>query len=253
MGKTSSRIRGRIHSIDTFTALDGPGIRTVVFMQGCHLRCKYCHNPDTWNLCSSKAREYTVEHLMKIIERGLPYFNASGGGITFSGGEPLLQAQFLKEVFASCKEKQISTAFDSSLYVSCDIVKEVLSDTDLVLADIKHINNEKSIALTGMSNKVNLENLLLIDQYKVSMWIRYVVVPGWTDDKEDIEEMARFLAGLKSVDRIDLLPYHSLGIHKWQMMGMEYHLKNVSPPEESYLEEIANLLEENSGKRVIIR
>ena len=137
---------GRIHSIDTFSTLDGPGIRTVVFMQGCHLRCKYCHNPDTWEVKSLSAQEYSPAELMEVIRRSKPYFSASEGGVTFSGGEPLLHDDFIKAVFLLCREENISTAIDTSLYVKPVALLKVLPLTDLVLADIKHINEEKAVA-----------------------------------------------------------------------------------------------------------
>ena len=174
-------MKGKVHSIDTFSALDGPGIRTVIFMQGCALRCKYCHNPDTWAIESPDAREYEVEELMEVILKNRAYYEASGGGVTFSGGEPLLQHHFIREVFKHCREENIATAYDSSLYISPRVILDLVPLTDLVLADIKQINNEKSRLLTGADNRLNLENLKLLNEHKVAIWIRYVVLPGWTD------------------------------------------------------------------------
>lgn len=245
-------MKGKIHSIDTFSTLDGPGIRTIIFLQGCHLKCKYCQNPDTWDLKSKAAAEYSVDEIMEVISRGKPYFEASGGGITFSGGEPLLQHQFVKEVFGRCRQENISTAFDSSLYVSHGRVAALLPFTDLVLADIKHIRTEKSFLLTGQGNELNLSNLLLIDSCNIPIWIRYVVVPGWTDDIKDIKALAEFTAGLDSVKRIDLLPYHSLGAHKWKLSGLSYELLNTPAPSSQFLQEAKSLLQSISGKPVII-
>jgi len=246
-------MKGRIHSIDTFSTLDGPGIRTVIFMQGCHLRCKYCHNPDTWELESSTASKYTVDELMKIIRRGKPYYDASGGGITFSGGEPLLQHMFIKETFIKCRAEKISTAIDSSFYVSTSRVLELIPFTDLVLADIKQMDDEKSRYLTGTSNLLNLQNLELINEHGIPIWIRYVVVPGWTDAIGDIKKMANFVAKLSSVERIDLLPYHSLGKHKWDILGLEYELKNTEPPAQSLLQELVRKISSISGKAVFVQ
>ncbi|MGR6836615.1 pyruvate formate-lyase-activating protein [Syntrophomonas erecta] len=241
---------GMVHSIETFSTLDGPGIRMVVFLQGCHLRCRYCQNPDTWKTTTNTARKYSAAELMPIIRRGQPYFEASGGGLTFSGGEPLLQYRFVKEVFSCCQAENIPTALDSSLYVSHKILREVLPVTDLILADIKHIDPEKSKNLTGSSNELNRHNLELINQQKVPLWVRYVVVPGITDEKEDIRKMAEFVGSLEMVERIDLLPYHTLGSHKWQLLGLNYTLADTPPPTKELLANLAHLIQTTSNKPV---
>lgn len=243
---------GKIHSIDTFGTLDGPGIRTVVFMQGCALRCQYCHNPDTWDCDAASAQEVTIPEIMTIIKRGRPYFEASGGGVTFSGGEPLLQHKFVREALQKCREINIHTAIDTSLYISPCIVKQMLPFTNLFLADIKHISEQKSILITGAGNKSNLENLRLISKNRVPIWIRYVVVPDLTDADEDIAKMAEFVSRLDSVKRIDLLPYHSLGKHKWEVLGLEYKLDQTEPPSRARLWELKETAEHISGKPVFI-
>ncbi len=244
--------RGKVHSIDTFSTLDGPGLRTVVFMQGCHLRCKYCHNPDTWDPNAISARDYSVEEIMLIISHSVPNFKNSGGGVTFSGGEPLLQAEFVKEVSRRCMKNDIHTAIDTSLYVGSETVLELLPFTKLFLADIKHLNNESSRSLTGASNIHNIENLYLINAHKVPIWIRYVILPGFTDAKEDLLTMADLIAGLDSVARVDLLPYHSLGSHKWKLLGLTYQLDEISPPNHARMQEIKGLIENISNKPVFI-
>jgi len=245
-------MKGKIHSIDTFSTLDGPGIRTVIFMQGCALRCKYCHNPDTWAVQSPDAQELEVEELMEIIQNNRPYYEASGGGVTFSGGEPLLQPGFIKEVFEYCRAEKISTAYDSSLYISSQVVLDLIPFTDLVLADIKHINTEKSRILTGVGNRLNLENIKLLNESKVRIWIRYVVLPGWTDAYEDLEKMSRFIRDLPRVERVDLLPYHSLGSHKWKLLGLEYPLHEIEPPSLTHLQELAQLVSSLSQRPVYL-
>lgn len=245
-------MKGRVHSIDTFSTLDGPGIRTVIFMQGCALRCKYCHNPDTWAIESPDAREYEAEEMMEIILRNRPYYEASGGGVTFSGGEPLLQHHFIKEIFQYCRQEKISTAYDSSLYISSQVVLDLVPFTDLVLADIKQINNEKSRMLTGAGNQLNLENLKLLNENKVRIWVRYVVLPGWTDAYEDLEKMSRFIRNLPLVERVDLLPYHSLGSHKWELLGLEYQLHEVEPPSPGYLQGLAQIVSSISQHPVYV-
>lgn len=243
---------GQIHSIDTFSTLDGPGIRTVIFMQGCHLRCRYCHNPDTWDCNSSVALKYSSEELFEIILRSIPYFKASGGGVTFSGGEPLLQHEFVKEVCLKCQQNNIHTAIDSSLYVNSDWVMDILPVTDLFLADIKHMDNESSRLITGASNKHNLANLQLINEEGKEIWIRYVVVPGLTDDLEAIKALGDFVSQLDSVKRIDLLPYHSLGSHKWGLLGLKYSLTDTFPPTSELIQKLKLILVKSSGKSVEI-
>ena len=245
-------INGRVHSIDTFSTLDGPGIRTVIFMQGCHLRCKYCHNPDTWDPEALTAREYSAEEIMKPILRSLPYFKESGGGVTFSGGEPLLQAEFVREVFEKCRENNIHTAIDTSLYVASHTLLELLPVTNLFLADIKHIENESSIKLVGAGNRCNIDNLQLINSRHVEIWIRYVIVPGLTDAEDHLLTMADFIAGLASVTRVDLLPYHSLGSHKWKLLGLNYELDPILPPSHTRMQELKIMLENRSQKPVFI-
>lgn len=221
-------------------------------MQGCHLRCKYCHNPDTWDPEAATAKEYSTHEIMRIIERSIPYFNSSGGGVTFSGGEPLLQAEFVGEVFHRCRIKDIHTAIDTSLYVAPQTVEELLPLTRLFLADIKNIDDKKSINLTGAGNWCNIENLKLISKGQVEIWIRYVIVPGVTDSPGDLEIMAEFIAGLDSVTRVDLLPYHSLGRHKWRYLGLSYELDNVSPPGSARMREIKQMLENRIRKPVFV-
>lgn len=241
---------GRIHSIDTFSTVDGPGIRTVIFLQGCPLRCQYCHNPDTWSAASKAAHDYTANDLMKIIRRSIPYFQASGGGVTISGGEPLLQAEFVKELFTACQAEQISTAVDTSLYVTTTRLQEVLPVTDLFLADIKHMDSEKSLAITGLGNQMNIENLRYINDHQTRIWIRYVIAAGLSDDPEDVTALAYFVKTLDSVERIDLLPYHALGAHKWDLLGLEYKLHDTQPPSSEQMHNLAQIVRSITGKPV---
>jgi len=240
---------GRIHSIDSFSTVDGPGIRTVVFMQGCSLRCKYCQNPDTWAARNDKTKEMSVLQVMQIIKRGLPYYGLRGG-VTFSGGEPLLQADFLRDVLQECKRLDIHTAIDSSLYIESIQLEKVIPFTDLVLADIKSINPDMSLRLTGTVNQSNRDNLKLLNQHQVKVWIRYVVVPGWTDNPDDIQKMAVFLSTLDCVEKVELLGYHTLGKHKWGMLGLVYDLENVTPPLPEYVKELAERITVLCGKPV---
>lgn len=238
---------GRIHSIDSFSTLDGPGIRTVVFMQGCSLRCRYCQNPDTWAGYNNKTQEMSVLQVMQVIKRGIPYYS-NQGGVTFSGGEPLLQADFLRAVLYECSHQGVHTAIDSSLYIESSELEKVIPYTNLVLADIKSINPETSIKLTGCENKLNLANLELLDRQGVTIWIRYVVVPGWTDQQDDIRAMAYFVKELDMIKKIELLAYHTLGKHKWRMLGLDYQMENAAPPTDEELSEIAGQISSISGK-----
>ena len=208
---------GRIHSVETLGTVDGPGIRFVVFMQGCPLKCKYCHNRDTWDINAGKT--YTVDELMKKILRSKSYFEASGGGITVSGGEPLLQVEFVTELFKRLQDLNIHTALDTagSLPIN-DKIKVLLKYTDLVLLDIKHIDNEKCIDLIGTSNKNNLNFANYLSHNRIPMWIRQVLVPGYTDDEKDLLKLKEFISNLNSVKKVEILPYHSLGKFKWEKL-----------------------------------
>ncbi len=234
-------MEGRIHSIESFGTVDGPGIRFVVFMQGCPLKCKYCHNRDTWNL--DGGHTITSDELVKEIMHYKSYMDNSGGGITISGGEPLLQAKFITELFVKLKKKKIHTAIDTagSLPIT-DEIKGLLNHTDLVLLDIKHIDNEKAINLTGAPNKNNLEFAKYLSSINKPMWIRQVLVPGYTDDEADLLKLKEFINSLNSVENVEILPYHSLGKFKWKELGATYELENVIPPSLKQVEKAKEIL-----------
>ena len=234
-------MEGRIHSIESFGTVDGPGIRFVVFMQGCPLKCKYCHNRDTWNL--DGGHTITSDELVKEIMHYKSYMDNSGGGITISGGEPLLQAKFITELFGKLKKKKIHTAIDTagSLPIT-DEIKGLLDLTDLVLLDIKHIDNEKAIKLTGTSNKNNIEFAKYLSNINKPMWIRQVLVPGYTDDETDLLKLKEFINSLNSVENVEILPYHSLGKFKWKELGATYELENVIPPSLEAVEKAKEIL-----------
>lgn len=232
---------GRIHSFESFGTVDGPGIRFVIFMQGCPLRCLYCHNPDTWHL--GGGSEYTVDEVMQKIRRYLPYIESSGGGITVSGGEPLLQPDFLLELFRRCREENIHTAIDTS---GCAAVDEraaaLLEYTDLVLLDIKHINKEMHKKITGASNSLTLDFARALDSRKIPVWLRYVVVPGLTDDEISLKRLAEFLKSLSNVEKIELLPFHKLGEYKWKELGLDYTLGDVREATEGDIARVRKIL-----------
>ncbi len=227
---------GKIHSIETFGTVDGPGIRYIVFTQGCLLRCQFCHNADTWEIGS--GQEMAVHGIMNDLMDYLPFIQASGGGITVSGGEPLLQLPFLLELFKECKKRGIHTAIDTS--GGCfskakpfqEMLEEVLKYTDLILLDLKHIDSKKHIKLTGMANEHILEFAKFLSDRRVPVWIRHVLVPTRTDAREDLQKLGEFIGTLANVQKIEILPYHKLGIYKWETLGYEYSLTDIEPPSE---------------------
>ncbi|KPI52829.1 pyruvate formate lyase-activating enzyme 1 [Clostridioides difficile] len=218
-------IKGKIHSIETFGTVDGPGIRYILFFQGCPLRCKYCHNRDTWDTKSGK--EYTVDEIITDALKYTSFMKFSGGGITASGGESTLQPEFLSELFKKAKENDIHTCLDTSGFVDIKTIDPILDNTDLVLLDLKHMVEEKSIDLTGVGMDKALKLARHLDSRNISVWIRHVLVPGITDDTDNLEKLGQFVATLKNVERFELLPYHSMGIHKWENLGIDYELKDV--------------------------
>lgn len=233
---------GRIHSTESFGTVDGPGIRFVIFMQGCHLQCKYCHNRDTWSTLG--GQKYTTDELINTILRYKSYFDNSGGGVTVSGGEPLLQLEFVTDLFQRLKEKNIHTALDTSGNFSITKeVKELLKYTDLVLLDIKHINNEKCIELTHASNEKTLEFAKYLSNNNIPIWIRQVLVPGITDDKFDLLNLKKFINSLNSVEKVEILPYHNLGKFKWKDLGETYPLEGVPIPSNEDVEAAKRILE----------
>lgn len=235
-------IKGRIHSFETFGTVDGPGIRFVIFMQGCPFRCLYCHNPDTWS--TDDGSLYSVENVFDKIKRYLPYFENSGGGVTVSGGEPLLQSEFITELFKLCKNEGIHTAIDTNGFVDSKstAVNELLDYTDLILLDIKQIDEAKHKTLTGYSNKSVLEFAKHLDSRKIPVWLRYVVVPGLTDYEPDVKKLNKFISGLSNIQKIELLPFHKMGEYKWTELGIDYTLHDTPPANERDIEKVKKIL-----------
>ncbi len=224
---------GRIHSFESFGTVDGPGIRYVIFLQGCPLRCKYCHNPDTWG---AGGKEYIVEEVLSQALRYKNYFGEKGG-VTVTGGEPLLQIDFVIELFTLLKKQGIHTCVDTSGITfrkedaACvEKHEKLLSVTDLFLLDIKHIDEEKCKALTGKSNQNTLAFAQFLSEHNKPTWIRQVLVPNITDDEEDLRATRKFIDTLSCVERVEVLPYHTMGTVKYEKLGLEYPLKGVEPP-----------------------
>lgn len=231
--------KGRINSIETMGLVDGPGIRVVVFFQGCNLRCAYCHNPDTWNLNGGK--EIEAEELLNKILRYKPYFQKSGGGVTFSGGEVLLQPEFLTEILKLCKEKGIHTAIDTAGY-GYGQYEEILKYTDLILLDIKHVTDQGYKELTGHGENGLKIFLAAAKKAKVRLWIRHVVVPGITDSVEHIIKLGEIIKKIDNVDKVELLPYHTLGINKYKKLSIKYKLNEVEAMDREKCKELEKYL-----------
>ena len=221
-----SQITGRIHSVESFGALDGPGIRYVLFFQGCALRCRYCHNPDTWDYDGGK--EITVNEVLAQISRYKHFI--SGGGVTFSGGEPLLQPEFLHALIKGCKQRELHTAIDTSGSASLAQCQEILLANDLLMLDIKSPDTEKCKALTGQGNENAFAFLDFCEWYKKSVWIRHVLVPGITLVEEDLEMLAQRLKAYDCIERVELLPYHKMGDFKYTELKMKNELENTPEP-----------------------
>ena len=222
-------MKGRIHSTESFGTVDGPGVRFVVFFQGCPLRCKYCHNPDTWDF--SGGTERTAEDLMKEYDSYKEFLKT--GGITATGGEPLAQAEFLAELFKLDKSKVFYTCLDTSAG-GCDPnshekIDEVLKYTDLVMLDIKHIDNDCHKELTGLGNRNILAFAEHIRDIGIPVWIRHVVVPNITDQYDELFALGEYLSNLSNLKALDVLPYHDMAKHKYEEMGIEYPLGDTPP------------------------
>ncbi len=231
---------GKINSIETMGLVDGPGVRFVVFMQGCPLRCKFCHNPETWKL-NGKADNYTPEELIKKILNYKPYFKRNGG-VTFSGGEPLMQKEFLLECLKLCKQNDINTCLDTA--GSIPDCEEVLKYTDLVLLDIKGTNKENYKEMTSGNFDNSVKFIKLCEKMNKKLWLRVVIVPGINDTKEYIDELIKFIKPIKNVEKIEFLPYHTLGVHKYEELKIDYPLKDVKDMDQDKCKKLEDMLKE---------
>ena len=238
-------VKGAIHSIETFGSVDGPGIRFIVFLKGCKLRCKYCHNADTWDPNSEDMR--TPDELLDFAERYRSYWGTEGG-ITVSGGEPLLQIDFLTELFKKAKERGINTCIDTALQPFTreepffSKFNELLEYTDLMLVDIKHIDRDEHIELTGLPNDNIIDGMNYLSEMGQPIWIRHVLVPGITDNDEYLKRTRAFIETLSNVEKIEVLPYHSMGQHKFDTLGIPYKLDGVKSPTKDRVDNAMNIL-----------
>lgn len=230
---------GHIHSTESFGAADGPGVRFIVFMQGCHMRCRYCHNPDTWKM--DGGDEVTADEILKSALRFKPYWGKDGG-ITISGGEPLLQIDFVIELFKKAKELGINTCIDTAGNPFTkeepffSKFEELMKYTDLLLLDLKEINPARHKDLTGFDNSNIIEMAKYLSEINKPVWIRHVLVPEHSDFDEDLDALGDFIDTLSNVDRVEILPYHTLGKFKWENLGIPYTLESISPPSAERIE-----------------
>ena len=240
MEKEDLRYYAKVHSVESFGTVDGPGIRFVLFMQGCHLKCKYCHNRDTWNINGG-----IYKSLDEIFDKIMRYKNYiyPNGGVTVTGGDPLIQAKFVYELFKKLRKEKIHTCIDTSgMFPLTTDIKKVLSVTDLVLLDIKHIDDKKCKELVGNSNELELNFAKYLSDNNKDMWIRQVIVPGITDNKEDLLKLKSFISSLNTVKKVELLPYHDMGKYKWKELGIDYELKNIKPATTKDIEKAKRVL-----------
>lgn len=228
-----------VHSIETFGSVDGPGIRYILFLKGCRLRCAFCHNADTWDFHSDDIR--SADEILEHAQRYRSYWGKDGG-ITVSGGEPLLQIDFLNELFEKAKKLNINTCIDTAgepfTYEESWFTKfeHLMQNTDILLMDIKQIDRDKHIKLTGKPNDNILEMFQYLSKIHKPIWVRQVLVPGWTDDIEDLKKTRQFIETLNDVKKIEVLPYHNMGAYKWEKLGLKYPLEGVQAPTKESIE-----------------
>jgi len=234
-----AEIFGKIHSYESFGAVDGPGVRFVVFLQGCLLRCLYCHNPDTWECGKGKEISST-----ELIEKILSYKSFISGGVTLSGGEPLLQADFCEDVIDKCHENNLHIAIDTSGSVSLEKSQKAILKADLILLDIKDIDDYDCHILTGQGNKNTFATLDFCEKNKKSVWIRQVLLPNYTLDGSKLHRLGKFLKKYNCVEKVELLPYHKMGLYKWNELQIPNALDKIEPPTSDEVENAKNILRE---------
>lgn len=226
----------RLHSIETMGLVDGPGIRTIFFLQGCPLRCLFCHNPDTQN--PLRGKEVSIDFLVKKAKRMKPYFK-NGGGVTISGGEPLIHGKELIKLIDALKKENIHTCIDTSGIGNSNYYKEIINKSDLILLDIKHYDILGFKKMVGLSNDKLLKFMDCIKESTTPIWIRHVMVPGFTDSKEDMVKLVKFIYPIyKNIEKIEILPYHTLGVKKYEELGLDYKLKGIPPMDKNKAKEL---------------
>lgn len=233
-------MKGYIHSYETCGAVDGPGIRFIVFTQGCPLRCKYCHNPDTW--APDKGQETTSEDLIEKIQRYKVFMKNTGGGLTVSGGEPLMQAEFVADLFEKARSQNLHTALDTSGAASAERTESVLEHTDLMLLDVKSTDPDMYKNLTGGTIDFLYQSLELAQKHGVEVWLRLVVVPGFTDKLAEIEKINLLQKKYSVISKVELLPFHKMGEYKWAELGLNYELEETNEPDSSTMAKLQDAL-----------
>ena len=268
-GGDARRAEGVIFDIKHYAIHDGPGIRQTIFMKGCPLGCWWCHNPESRSrkpfsyqktekmdgremiVTETIGKEYSVEELMQIIEKDRVFFEESGGGVTFSGGEPLLQVEFLMETLKECKRREIHTCIDTTGHISREKITQAAGFADLFLYDLKHMDDDLHRKYTGVGNKRILENLQLLDEMGKEVWIRYPLIPGFNDDENNLLKMLAFLQKLKHKPKVSVLPYHKIGSHKYHRFGLEYKMNSTKEPDKEQTEKVRQLFE-NAGFKTTV-
>ena len=242
---TNEIMRGRIHSTESFGSVDGPGVRYLIFLKGCHMRCRFCHNVDTWQMETNDLR--TADELLDKAERYRSYWGKDGG-ITVSGGEPLLQIDFLLDLFTKAKARGIHTCIDTAMQPFTreepffSKFEALMKVTDLLLVDIKHIDPEMHQKLTGVPNDNILDGFRYLSEIEKPIWVRHVLVPEWTDRDDYLMKTREFLDTLSNVKRVDVLPYHTLGVFKWKALGIPYRLEGIDPPSKERIDNARRIL-----------
>lgn len=240
-----------VHSIESFGTHDGPGIRLVLFLQGCPLRCVYCHNPDTQSLNNPQAQHLTTAKVLELLEKHRPYFKENGG-LTVSGGEPTLQAKALISLFKRAKALGFHTALDTNGALFNRTINQLYDLTDLVILDVKHINPKWHQKVTSGSVTNVLKNAAYREKTGKPLWLRYVLVPGWTDQPEYLEEWAQYFKEYRSLERVEILPYHTLGVHKYQKLGMRYELTGINPPSQEQQQQALKIFLKHLPQTVLV-
>ncbi|MEB3231560.1 MAG: pyruvate formate-lyase-activating protein [Leptolyngbyaceae bacterium] len=233
-----AHVAGRIHSTKVSQTVDGSGARYVVFTQGCPLRCLYCHNPDCREICDGHIT--TVDNLLKDIQRYQADLQAPGGGVVVTGGEPLFQPEFVADLLWNCQKLEIPTILDTSGYANSHSAKHVVQYTDLVLLDIKSFDPQLYTHLTSVSLEPTLQLAQYLNNIGKPTWIRFILIPGLTDPKENVDNLASFLAPLENVERVEVIPFHQMGTAKWEALGYDYTLKHIPPPSDELVERVCS-------------
>lgn len=237
-------VKGRIHSIESFGAVDGPGVRFIVFFQGCPLRCLFCHNPDSWSF--TDGEEKTAGEMIDQIVSYRSFIQK--GGVTLSGGEPMAQPEFCKAILTLCKQEGLHTAVDTSGGVPLSIAKDVIDTADMLLLDIKDYSDDDCVKLTGKSNKNALEILNYCEETNKRIWVRHVCVPEYTLVEEKLEKLAEFLSKFKCVEKVELIPFHQMGMYKWDFVDTEYQLKDVEVPSNDMMDKAKEIFTKHGLK-----